>query len=32
MKTKIIKNLMRTCQNNIIYDRSKNGGIVDEFV
>ena len=23
---------MRTCQNNIIYDRSKNGGIVDEFV
>ena len=23
---------MRTCQNNIIYDKSKNGGIVDEFV
>lgn len=23
---------IRTCQNNIIYDKSKNGGIVDEFV
>jgi uncharacterized protein with ParB-like and HNH nuclease domain len=26
------RNSMRTCQNNIIYVRSKNGGIVDEFV
>ena len=31
-KQRVSRYSMRTCQNNIIYDRSKNGVIVDEFV